>query len=137
VPAVFTVFFEGPFWVGILESKEGDELSVARHVFGAEPSNPELLEFMLHRYAHMPRFRSREAGVASAVGGRANPKRALRESRRAQERTASTKSQAALSSALEVRKAGQSAISRERRRDEAERRFVLRAEKRRRRHCGH
>ncbi len=137
MPAIFTVFFEGPFWVGLLESEEAGEFVVARHVFGAEPSNPELLHFMLSRYADMPRFSSLDEGAASAGPSRVNPKRALREARKAQERRSSTKAQAALSTAMEERKAQSSVTSRDLRRDEAERRFALRSEKRRRRRCGH
>jgi len=45
----FTVFLEGPFWVGILEIRDDDGVRVARHVFGEEPSGPELYAFGLSR----------------------------------------------------------------------------------------
>jgi hypothetical protein len=134
--AVFTVYFEDPFWVGLLESEEGGELVVARQVFGAEPSNAELLHFMLYRFADLPRSRSSSAEPSSA-GCRMNPKRAAREARRAQARPPSTKAQAALSTALEKGASERKLISREERRAQAERRFELRAEKRRRRQAGH
>jgi hypothetical protein len=138
--AVFTVFFEGPFWVGVLESEDEGGLVVARHVFGAEPSNAELLHFMLYRYADMRRSscpsREERRHMAS-LGSPMNPKRALREARRNQGRAPSTKAQAALSSAREESKLERSFISREERRAEAERRFALRSDKRKRRHDGH
>ena len=57
ISAQLTVFFDGRFWVGVLEHHElrhgGDANSraitvrAARHVFGAEPSDVELYDFLL------------------------------------------------------------------------------------------
>ncbi len=134
--AIFIVYFEGPFWVGVLESEDEGRLVVARQVFGSEPSNPELLEFMLYRFSEMPRSRPRESQCPLPRAA-ANPKRAQREARRAQAKPPSTRSQAALSAALEEGKSERRAISRADRRLEAERRFELRTEKRKRRRDGH
>jgi len=135
--AVFTVFFEDPFWVGILESEGEGRLVVARHVFGAEPSNAELLHFMIHGYARMRR--SETAAGDGPVRGivRMNAKRAAREAGRTRSRPVSTKAQAALSAARSDLKSERKASSREERRAANERRFELRAERRRRRHAGH
>jgi hypothetical protein len=133
--AVFTVFFEDPFWVGVLESEDEGVLSVARHVFGAEPSNAELLEFLLGRFADMRRS---EAPVGERARVRASkPKRALREAARDAQRPPSTKAQAALSAARSGLKAERAASCREERRAEEERRFELRSEKRRKKRSGH
>ena len=40
-----TVFFEEPFWVGVFERVEGDELSACKVTFGAEPKGYEVLVF--------------------------------------------------------------------------------------------
>jgi hypothetical protein len=133
--AVFTVFFEDPFWVGILESEDEGRLAVARHVFGAEPSNAELLHFMLDRFADMPRAVSRDG--AERRRAPVNPKRAVREARRDAVRAVSTKAQAALSAARSELKSEKKASSAEERRASEARRFELRSEKRKRRHTGH
>ena len=36
-----TVYFEDPFWVGVFERVEDDQLSVCRHVFGADQRMPK------------------------------------------------------------------------------------------------
>ena len=41
-----TVRFEEPFWVGLVETEDGDGYSVAKHVFGAEPTTPEVFDFI-------------------------------------------------------------------------------------------
>ena len=57
ISAQFTLFFDGRFWVGVLEVHErrrgaeandqGGTVRAARHVFGAEPSDVELYDFLL------------------------------------------------------------------------------------------
>ncbi|MDF0529975.1 YjdF family protein [Tsukamurella sp. 8F] len=49
----FTVYFDGQFWVGLLEVTHDGELRTARHVFGSEPTAPELYEFALHEYGRL------------------------------------------------------------------------------------
>jgi hypothetical protein len=134
--AVFTVYFEDPFWVGVLESEDSGRFVVARHVFGSEPSNVELLDFMLYRFAFMPRSWA-HADEAQAEKRIRNPKRAAREAMRNIGRPPSTKAQAALSAAREESKAEGAAISREEKLALCARRFQLRAEKRKRKHDGH
>jgi hypothetical protein len=41
------IYFDGGFWVALVERHAGAETFLARHVFGSEPSNPELLRFCL------------------------------------------------------------------------------------------
>lgn len=41
------IYFDGSFWVALVERRAGTETFLARHVFGSEPSNPELLAFCL------------------------------------------------------------------------------------------
>ena len=57
ISAQFTLSFDGRFWVGVLELHErrrgaeandqGGTVRAARHVFGAEPSDAELYDFLL------------------------------------------------------------------------------------------
>ena len=135
--AVFTVFFDESFWVGVLEAEDEGVLTVARHVFGAEPSNAELHEFMLNRFADMRRSARPIAEGARTRERIPNPKRAQRDSARDAKRPPSTKAQAALSAARSEIKVERAASSREERLAEAERRFEARSEKRKRKHSGH
>lgn len=133
----FTVYFEGPFWVGVLESEDEDSLVVARHVFGAEPGNAELLDFMLNRFHRMPRHETAALRNAEGRDRPRNPKRILRDARRDAARPPATKAQAALSAAREARKSGAKDLRREAREEGAARRFLLHAAKRKEKHRGH
>jgi hypothetical protein len=134
--ATFTVYFENPFWVGLLESESEEGFVVAREVFGAEPSNAELLDFMLKGFASMRR------SVPSAAPGpepakALNPKRAAREASREMSRPPSTKAQAALAVARDASATESRSRGRAEREADEKAAFLLRAGKRKEKRRGH
>lgn len=137
VSSTLTVYHDGQFWVGVVEHVERGELSVARVVFGAEPSNEEIYTWVLGRWTSL---RLSEACVPVDVRSEhmaGNPKRRAREAAKAmKERGTSTASQLALARERErakgeARSAKQSARERGKREQ-----WELRCEKRRFRHRG-
>ena len=77
--ASFTVFFEDPFWVGVYEREEPGGLTACRVVFGAEPKDGEIYEWMLQNWAQL-HFGPPLADVRRPR--EENPKRARRMARR-------------------------------------------------------
>ena len=119
----FTVYFDGQFWVGIVERLEEGRLSAARVVFGAEPSDEEVFQFVLDRWGTL-RF-SPEV-EAERRREPCNPKRRQREAAKAAAKAApSTKAQQAMSAGYEARKDERKAASRQAKQEESERRFAL------------
>jgi hypothetical protein len=45
----FTLYYDGQFWIGLVEFHDDDGVRAARHVFGTEPNNAELLAFATGR----------------------------------------------------------------------------------------
>ena len=70
------VLFEPPFWVGIFEREQDGQYSVAKTVFGAEPHDFEVLEFILNNMDQL-KFSSPQEG--EIVKRKVNPKRLQRE----------------------------------------------------------
>ena len=70
--AGLTVFFEGPFWVGVFERIENGRLSAAKVTFGTEPKEPELLIYLLRHYYRLQFSPAVETAVKPA---HRNPKR--------------------------------------------------------------
>lgn len=100
-----TVYFDDPWWVGVVECQDDQVLRVFRFVFGSEPSNEEVFTFVLRSF--VPLTSQMIAGIAGAAlaSRRVSPKRAAREAaRRVQERGVSTRSQEALRVAQEAQK---------------------------------
>lgn len=45
-----TVFFENPFWVGIIECNEDGKLTASKITFYKEPKDYEIRDFILKKY---------------------------------------------------------------------------------------
>ena len=46
MPTMFTVYFDGQFWVGVLERRDEGLVRAVKVTFGAEPSDTELYEWV-------------------------------------------------------------------------------------------
>lgn len=51
---ITTIYFDGQFWCALIERCKDGKTYAGRHVFGAEPSNPEILNWMVHGFANVP-----------------------------------------------------------------------------------
>jgi hypothetical protein len=69
-----TVFFDDPFFAGLFERVEGGRLTVAKVVFGADPSDGEVYAWLMENYYRL-RFSPAIDGVKE-VRIAANPKTA-------------------------------------------------------------
>lgn len=134
--AQLTVFFEGPFWVGLYEREDGGGYQASRIVFGPEPRDGEVYGWLTACW-HRLRF-SPSMGASAPVSRRENPKRVQRSVRRQMEKAPlETRAQQALKLQQEQGKACRRRRSREEREAEKERRFSLRQQKQREKHRGH
>ena len=153
ISAQFTLFFDGRFWVGVLELHErrrgaeandqGGAVRAARYVFGAEPSDAELYDFLLtHGGALIDRAAAcppvpAPRSVDSSSTPRPNPKRAARQAAKEAARARpSTAAQAALATAREEASARGARNRSRRRRQEADEAWARRRERAKRRHRG-
>lgn len=104
VSSTLTVFHDGQFWVGVVERNESGRLAVSKTLFGAEPSNEEILRFVVEKWQDLD-F-SEPIADSELSEKAANPKRRMREASKAVRRCGvSTKAQQALSQERESRKA--------------------------------
>src|ERR1700722_9723408 len=82
-----TIFFDIRFRIGTFERTEKEGYAVARHIFGAEPSDPEVHEFVLNHYVELKFGEAKEVSIQIQ---RMNPKRVQREIRREMEKMKET-----------------------------------------------
>lgn len=137
VCSVFTVYFDGSFWVGVYERRYQDKLEVARVVFGAEPKDYEVYDFILHQ-SHRLHFSPQIKEEQSLIPKRSiNPKRLHRLVEKSLSQTGvGTKAQQALALQREAKKEQADDRRRERKQEQAERRFMLKQEKKKEKHRG-
>ena len=130
-----TVFFENPFWVGVIERIDNEKLSVCKITFGAEPKDYEVYDFISREYCHL-KFSPAVATVVKET--KRNPKRMQRNAKKQmQENGIGTKSQQALKMQQEQNKQERKLRSREQKEADKQRMFELKQQKKREKHKGH
>ncbi len=133
--ARLTVFFEEPFWVGVFERIEGDELSACKVTFGTEPRDYEVLDYVRRHYGEL---RFSEPVLREAREKADNPKRRQRAAAREMQPTGvGTKSQQALQAQRELMKTERKKITKAERAAEAQRRFELKQQQKKEKKRGH
>ena len=135
VSSTLTVYHDGQFWVGLAERVEGGRYGAARIVFGAEPSDEEILRFVASEWEKLSFFGDKATETSKPAK---NPKRRAREAAKALKQPAmSTKAQQALANQRETMKRESAHVRSQRRAEEADARFEQRKLKRKQKHRGH
>ena len=135
VSGKLTVYFEESFWIGVFERIEDGKLSVAKVVFGAEPKDYEVQEYIRKHYSSL-KFSPAVDTVVKDI--KRNPKRMQREAKKQMQETGiGTKSQQALKLQQEQNKQERKVRSREKKEADELRMFELKQQKKREKHRGH
>ena len=135
VSSTLTVYHDGQFWVGLAERVEDGKYGVARLVFGAEPSNEEILQFVVGKWKRLTFFGDDPTEASKPAK---SPKRRAREAAKALKQPAiSTKAQQVLANQREAIKQESAHARSQRRADEVKARFEQRKLKRKQKHRGH
>ncbi|MCC0637497.1 MULTISPECIES: YjdF family protein [unclassified Clostridioides] len=136
VSGKLTVLFEEPFWIGIFERQDGKKYEVCRVVFGAEPKDVEVYEFILEKFFSL-NFGSIKLDK-NVSKDNIGYKRMQRKVKKEQSKeTIGTKAQNALKLQHEERKQDKKILAKSRKEEEKERLFTLKQEKRKAKHKGH
>ena len=132
-----TVYYDGQFWVGVCERSDGDSYSVAKTVFGAEPSDAEVLDFTLRRW-HTLSFSVPVESADREKPARISPKRLARLVRKeAETQGIGTKAQQAMKAEHERLKDVKAAERKQRKELREEERFALKQAKKKEKKRGH
>ena len=129
------VFFEDPFWVGVFERVDNKKLSVCKYIFGAEPKDSEILDFVLNQYNKL--VYSPEIQHEELINKKLNPKRVQRNIRKqVSDKGIGTKSQQALKRQQEQNKTMRKKRTKEQKELEKEQMFFKKQQKRKEKHKG-
>lgn len=132
----FTVFFEGVFWVGVFERISEEKYEVSKVVFGSEPKDYEVYDFVLKNFCNL-KF-SKSLLIAESKNKKINTKRLQRKIKKETENSGvGTKAQLAMKLQYEINKEERRKNSREKNEQEKERQFELRQRKKKEKHNGH
>ncbi|MPM94563.1 putative protein YjdF [bioreactor metagenome] len=136
VSGSFTLLFENPFWIGVLENESGKNYEVAKIVFGPEPTEVQLYEFMLKNYFSISFGKTTLEKVSTQ--NEVSYKRMQRKIKKDQcKETIGTKAQNAIKLQHESNKAENKKQAKLRKDQEKELRFSLKQKKKKEKHKGH
>lgn len=133
-----TIYFDGQFWIGIVEMMENNKLKVCKYTFRSEPKDSEVLDFIFHDL--IPLLNS-TSGVKNSIDKRKNktinPKRLIRlAAKEMKNQGVSNKSYEALRIELEQKKKMKKCITRQMKEELKEQKRQLKIQKRKAKHRG-
>ncbi len=135
-----TVFFQGPFWVGVFEKTYGENYEISKVTFGSsEPKDYEIYDFVLKNFYTLKSSNSLFSHETNEIKvKKINPKKLQKEIKKETEnRGIGTKAQLAMKLQYETVKLEKKKLSREEKDLEKERKFDLRQQKKLTKHRGH
>ncbi|MEI1420942.1 YjdF family protein [Bacillus cabrialesii] len=133
-----TVYYDGQFWVGVIEAVNSGKLRAFRHVFGKEPKDPEVLDFVHHQLLHTISQTEQEGvSLKGQPQKKINPKRLQRQvSKEVKHAGVTSKAQEAIKLELEARKQKKKQCTKEMREHVKEQKYILRKQKAKKKHRG-
>jgi len=132
-----TVFHDGQYWVGVMEEQHQGKLRAARYIFGCEPHDEEILQFIRKDMMRIASGLSQEVDVERSEATRINPKRLARQAaEEVRNRGVSSYAQEALRLEYEKRKRERRSLSKQQLLASLERKRELKRLKAKQKHRG-
>ena len=132
-----TVYHDGQYWVGVLEEQFLGKLRAARYIFGSEPKDEEILQFVCRDMMKIVRGLSQEVAVRRSAALKINPKRlARRAAEETRKRGVSSYAQEAIRLELEKRKRERRSLTKQRLLEKMEHKRELKIRKAKEKHRG-
>ena len=130
-----TVYFEDPYWIGIVELEEKQKVKVSRIIFGKEPKDYEVYEYLKENYNRLIFSKDVEKFVKNKRIR--NPKRLQRAIRKEVENKGiGTKSQQALKLLQEEKKKSRKKSSRVKKIEDKLHKYEMKQKKKKKKHKG-
>ncbi|MGE1115171.1 YjdF family protein [Priestia megaterium] len=133
-----TIYHDGQFWVGIIEIVEDGKLRAFRYVFGAEPKDTEILDFIYYRLLDIIN-QSVHSGldVKRKSDKKINPKRLQRQVAKEINKVGiSTKAQEAMKQEYEEKKKSKKKRAKQYREELKEQKYLMKKQKAKAKHKG-
>lgn len=132
-----TILFNGQFWEGVVESNYDGCFKAGRYIFGSEPKDPEVLDFVLRLALKILEDTVASMEVSGIEQKKVNPKRLAREvAKEIAVKSVSTMAQEVIQRDLETRKKEKKVVSKAEKEAEKEQKRLLARQKAKARHRG-
>ncbi len=136
IQSQLTILFVDPYWIGIYERSEGKKMEACKIIFGTEPKDYEVYQYLNTHWYQLKFGPSVEVEESSKLT--INPKRLQRKiSKELRTTGISTKAQLALAAQREENKIIRKAKSKLEKEREKEKQYALHKQKKKEKHRGH
>ena len=133
-----TIFFNGQFWVGLIERYSGSRFYSSIYTFGEEPKDGEILHFVNHSLQRITDSQTESINGTNVKASKMNPKRINKLARLAVNKNPlSTKAQEAIRIQMEKDKKQKQKKSKEEKLEMEEIKRRKAVEKAKQKHLGH
>jgi len=133
-----TIYHDGQFWVGIIEVVEDGKLRAFRYVFGTEPKDTEILDFIYYKLLNIIN-QSVHSGidVEGKSDKKINPKRLQRQvAKQINKVGVSTKAQEAMKQEYEEKKKSKKKRAKQYREELKDQKYLMKKQKAKSKHKG-
>ncbi|MGW9103696.1 YjdF family protein [Priestia megaterium] len=133
-----TIYHDGQFWVGIIEVVEDGKLRTFRYVFGTEPKDTEILDFIYYKLLNIIN-QSVHSGidVEGKSDKKINPKRLQRQvAKQINKVGVSTKAQEAMKQEYEEKKKSKKKRAKQYREKLKDQKYLMKKQKAKAKHKG-
>ncbi|MEI4528414.1 YjdF family protein [Priestia megaterium] len=133
-----TIYHDGQFWVGIIEVVEDGKLRAFRYVFGTEPKDTEILDFIYYKLLNIIN-QSVHSGidVEGKFDKKINPKRLQRQvAKQINKVGVSTKAQEAMKQEYEEKKKSKKKRAKQYREELKDQKYLMKKQKAKAKHKG-
>jgi hypothetical protein len=133
-----TIYHDGQFWVGIIEVVEDGKLRAFRYVFGTEPKDTEILDFIYYKLLNIIN-QSVHSGidVEGKLDKKINPKRLQRQvAKQINKVGVSTKAQEAMKQEYEEKKKSKKKRAKQYREELKAQKYLMKKQKAKAKHKG-
>ncbi|RAL24324.1 YjdF family protein [Thermoflavimicrobium daqui] len=134
-----TVYFDDQcqFWVGVVEEQSESKLKAAKKIFGSEPKDQEILDFIQYQMLELIEQTDAMVYVTTKRSKKQNPKRLARQAaKEMKQRGVTTFAQEAIKLTMKERKKERIQSRKQQKQELAERKRQLKIEKRKAKHRG-
>lgn len=132
-----TILFNGQFWEGVVETNRDGCFKAGRHIFGSEPKDSEVLDFVNHLAFKLLERSNSSVEVGTVEEKKLNPKRLAREvSKEMSVRGISTMAQETLQREQDLHKKEKKVVSKAEKEEEKEQKRLIARQKAKERHRG-
>ncbi|UKJ78569.1 YjdF family protein [Priestia megaterium] len=133
-----TIYHDGQFWVGIIEVVEDGKLRAFRYVFGTEPKDTEILDFIYYKLLNIiNQLVHSGIDVEGKSDKKINPKRLQRQvAKQINKVGVSTKAQEAMKQEYEEKKKSKKKRAKQYREELKDQKYLMKKQKAKAKHKG-